>query len=220
METHVARAERPGEPGGTGAPAGGWGRPAVTARGAALGPRAPFLRPERPCPLRPAPSIRRPQRAHPGPPRATFPRPCSPRGSACWVRSLLSSPAPRLCARRSSGAGPWAPGSTIFALSSGQGRCAIAVIRTSGPASGLALRSLTASREPPPARSACLRRLRHPRSGEPLDRALVLWFPGEGPDPGSHGASDPGSAPSGRQPRPCPLSDSAFCRTRPPEFHG
>ncbi|XP_028711775.2 tRNA modification GTPase GTPBP3, mitochondrial isoform X2 [Peromyscus leucopus] len=84
----------------------------------------------------------------------------------------------RLCARRSSGARPWAPGSTIFALSSGQGRCAIAVIRTSGPASGLALRSLTASREPPPARSACLRLLRHPRSGEPLDRALVLWFPG------------------------------------------
>ncbi|OBS58351.1 hypothetical protein A6R68_10480 [Neotoma lepida] len=84
----------------------------------------------------------------------------------------------RLCACRSSGAGPWTPGSTIFALSSGQGRCAIAVIRTSGPASGLVLRSLTASREPPPARSACLRLLRHPRSGEPLDRALVLWFPG------------------------------------------
>ncbi|XP_038182234.1 tRNA modification GTPase GTPBP3, mitochondrial isoform X4 [Arvicola amphibius] len=84
----------------------------------------------------------------------------------------------RLCARRSSGAGSWTPESTIFALSSGQGRCAIAVIRTSGPASGIALRSLTASREPPPARSACLHLLRHPRSGEPLDRALVLWFPG------------------------------------------
>ncbi|XP_051025843.1 tRNA modification GTPase GTPBP3, mitochondrial isoform X2 [Acomys russatus] len=84
----------------------------------------------------------------------------------------------RLCARRSNGAASLAPGSTIFALSSGQGRCAIAVIRTSGPASGLALRSLTAPREPPPARSACLRLLRHPRSREPLDRALVLWFPG------------------------------------------
>ncbi|KAH0508414.1 tRNA modification GTPase GTPBP3, mitochondrial [Microtus ochrogaster] len=84
----------------------------------------------------------------------------------------------RLCARRSSGAGSWTPESTIFALSSGQGRCAIAVIRTSGPASGIALRSLTASREPPPARSARLYLLRHPLSGEPLDRALVLWFPG------------------------------------------
>ncbi|XP_027250599.1 tRNA modification GTPase GTPBP3, mitochondrial isoform X1 [Cricetulus griseus] len=75
-------------------------------------------------------------------------------------------------------AGSCAPGSTIFALSSGQGRCAVAVIRTSGPASALALRSLTASRAPPPARSASLRLLRHPCSGEPLDRALVLWFPG------------------------------------------
>ncbi|XP_038182233.1 tRNA modification GTPase GTPBP3, mitochondrial isoform X3 [Arvicola amphibius] len=103
----------------------------------------------------------------------------------------------RLCARRSSGAGSWTPESTIFALSSGQGRCAIAVIRTSGPASGIALRSLTASREPPPARSACLHLLRHPRSGEPLDRALVLWFPGEGLDPGSHSTSDRVSVPSG-----------------------
>ncbi|KAL6039921.1 hypothetical protein STEG23_004338 [Scotinomys teguina] len=99
------------------------------------------------------------------------------RGLSALATQLARAPR-RLCARRSSGAGPWAPGSTIFALSSGQGRCAIAVIRTSGPASGLVLRSLTASREPPPARSACLRLLRHPRSGEPLDRALVLWFPG------------------------------------------
>uniref|UniRef100_A0A8C6RFT7 5-taurinomethyluridine-[tRNA] synthase subunit GTPB3, mitochondrial n=1 Tax=Nannospalax galili TaxID=1026970 RepID=A0A8C6RFT7_NANGA len=84
----------------------------------------------------------------------------------------------RLCVCLRSGAQSLAPGSTVFALSSGQGRCGIAVIRTSGPASGLALRSLTAPREPPPARSAALRLLRHPRSGEPLDRALVLWFPG------------------------------------------
>ncbi|XP_021483260.1 tRNA modification GTPase GTPBP3, mitochondrial isoform X1 [Meriones unguiculatus] len=100
------------------------------------------------------------------------------RGSASWTRLLSFSPLARLCARQGSGAGSLAPGGTIFALSSGQGRCAIAVIRTSGPASGLALRSLTAAQEPPPARSACLRLLRHPRSGEPLDRALVLWFPG------------------------------------------
>ncbi|XP_069915053.1 tRNA modification GTPase GTPBP3, mitochondrial isoform X2 [Oryctolagus cuniculus] len=83
---------------------------------------------------------------------------------------------PRACARRGSGA----PGSgaTIFALSSGQGRCALAVIRTSGPASAHALRSLTAPRSLPPARRASLRLLRDPRSGEPLDRALVLWLPG------------------------------------------
>ncbi|XP_024899605.1 tRNA modification GTPase GTPBP3, mitochondrial isoform X2 [Pteropus alecto] len=82
------------------------------------------------------------------------------------------------CTRQGSGSSAPRSGSTIFALSSGQGRCGIAVIRTSGPASGHALRSLTAPRDLPPARSACLRLLRDPCSGEPLDRALVLWFPG------------------------------------------
>ncbi|XP_043442883.1 tRNA modification GTPase GTPBP3, mitochondrial isoform X4 [Prionailurus bengalensis] len=89
---------------------------------------------------------------------------------------LLSSPRP--CTRQGSGVSVPGSGATIFALSSGHGRCGIAVIRTSGPASGHALRSLTAPRDLPPARSACLRLLSHPRSGEPLDRALVLWFPG------------------------------------------
>ncbi|XP_016064901.1 PREDICTED: tRNA modification GTPase GTPBP3, mitochondrial [Miniopterus natalensis] len=84
----------------------------------------------------------------------------------------------RPCTRQGSGALAPGPGATIFALSSGQGRCGIAVIRTSGPASGHALRSLTAPRDLPPARRACLRLLTDPRSGEPLDRALVLWFPG------------------------------------------
>ncbi|XP_047632607.1 tRNA modification GTPase GTPBP3, mitochondrial isoform X3 [Phacochoerus africanus] len=91
------------------------------------------------------------------------------------ARGPLSS---RPCTRQSSGAPALGPGSTIFALSSGQGRCGIAVIRTSGPASGHALRSLTAPRDLPPARKACLRLLSDPCSGEPLDRALVLWFPG------------------------------------------
>ncbi|XP_036097789.1 tRNA modification GTPase GTPBP3, mitochondrial [Molossus molossus] len=84
----------------------------------------------------------------------------------------------RPCTRQGSGAPGPGSGATIFALSSGQGRCGIAVIRTSGPASGHALRSLTAPRDLPRARSACLRRLIDPLSGEPLDRALVLWFPG------------------------------------------
>ncbi|XP_017735010.1 PREDICTED: tRNA modification GTPase GTPBP3, mitochondrial isoform X4 [Rhinopithecus bieti] len=83
-----------------------------------------------------------------------------------------------LCTRRSSGAPAPGSGATIFALSSGQGRCGIAVIRTSGPSSGHALRILTAARDLPPARHASLRLLSDPRSGEPLDRALVLWFPG------------------------------------------
>ncbi|XP_006898327.1 PREDICTED: tRNA modification GTPase GTPBP3, mitochondrial isoform X2 [Elephantulus edwardii] len=84
----------------------------------------------------------------------------------------------RSCSNRGSGAAAPGSGATIFALSSGQGRCGVAVIRTSGPASGPALRSLTAAQDLPPARSARLRLLSDPRSGEPLDRALVLWFPG------------------------------------------
>ncbi len=65
---------------------------------------------------------------------------------------------------------------TIFAKASGAGRAAIAVIRLSGPASAEALRRLT-GRLPEP-RIATLLTLRDPSTGDPLDRALVLWFPG------------------------------------------
>ncbi|XP_034976815.2 tRNA modification GTPase GTPBP3, mitochondrial isoform X3 [Zootoca vivipara] len=68
---------------------------------------------------------------------------------------------------------------TIFALSSGQGKCGVAVIRTSGPASSMALAHLTRAEVPPP-RVATLRRICDPRSAETLDRGLVLWFPGPG----------------------------------------
>ncbi|PNI50639.1 GTPBP3 isoform 5 [Pan troglodytes] len=96
-----------------------------------------------------------------------------------WTLAAQAARGPRrLCTRRSSGAPAPGSGATIFALSSGQGRCGIAVIRTSGPASGHALRILTAPRDLPLARHASLRLLSDPRSGEPLDRALVLWFPG------------------------------------------
>ena len=63
----------------------------------------------------------------------------------------------------------------IFALASGAGRAAVAVVRLSGPGVAEAVRGLAGSLPPP--RSASLKRLRHPRSGETLDRALVLWFP-------------------------------------------
>ncbi|XP_007195559.2 tRNA modification GTPase GTPBP3, mitochondrial isoform X1 [Balaenoptera acutorostrata] len=94
------------------------------------------------------------------------------------ARAARGPRSPRPCTRQGSGAPAPGSGATIFALSSGQGRCGIAVIRTSGPASGQALRSLTAPRDLPPARKACLRLLSDPRSEEPLDHALVLWFPG------------------------------------------
>ncbi|WP_336985259.1 tRNA uridine-5-carboxymethylaminomethyl(34) synthesis GTPase MnmE [Altererythrobacter aquiaggeris] len=64
---------------------------------------------------------------------------------------------------------------TIFALSSGAPPAAIAVIRISGPATADALRSL-AGKLPVP-RRASLAELRS-TSGDKLDDALVLWFPG------------------------------------------
>jgi tRNA modification GTPase len=65
--------------------------------------------------------------------------------------------------------------STIFALSSGRPPAAIAVVRISGPGARMALETL-AGRVPEPRRAA-LARLRDPLNGEPLDEALVLWFP-------------------------------------------
>ncbi|WP_293841927.1 tRNA uridine-5-carboxymethylaminomethyl(34) synthesis GTPase MnmE [Sphingopyxis sp.] len=63
----------------------------------------------------------------------------------------------------------------MFALSSGMPPAAIAVVRISGARAGEALRAL-AGRLPEP-RHASLAELRD-RGGAPLDRALILWFPG------------------------------------------
>jgi tRNA modification GTPase len=71
---------------------------------------------------------------------------------------------------------------TIFAVSSGHGRAAVAVIRVSGPAAGQVLDEMAAPR--PKARFAALRRLRHPHTAEVLDHALVLWFPGPASETG------------------------------------
>ncbi len=65
---------------------------------------------------------------------------------------------------------------TIFALSSGRPPVAIAVIRISGPRAGAALTALGIKIPEP--RKAGLARIRDPRSGEIIDEALVLWFPG------------------------------------------
>ncbi|MEQ8698154.1 MAG: tRNA uridine-5-carboxymethylaminomethyl(34) synthesis GTPase MnmE [Bauldia litoralis] len=70
-----------------------------------------------------------------------------------------------------------AGGDTIFALSSGRGRAGIAVVRVSGPRARGSIEALT-GRPPGPARRAALRRLSDPVSGDVLDQALVLWFPG------------------------------------------
>jgi tRNA modification GTPase len=64
---------------------------------------------------------------------------------------------------------------TIFALSSGAPPAAIGVIRISGPEAGTAVQSLI-GRLPKP-RRASLAALRD-ASGNLLDQALILWFPG------------------------------------------
>ena len=71
---------------------------------------------------------------------------------------------------------------TIFALSSGRPPAAIAVVRMSGPRAGDALKVL-AGRLPEP-RKAALARVRDPASGEAIDEALALWFPGPNSETG------------------------------------
>ncbi len=64
---------------------------------------------------------------------------------------------------------------TIFAPATAPGRAALAVIRISGPATRFVLETICGSVPEP--RRASLKALRDP-SGDLLDRALVLWFPG------------------------------------------
>ncbi len=72
---------------------------------------------------------------------------------------------------------------TIFAVASGAGQAAIAVMRLSGPTSRAVLATLC-GRVPPP-RRASLRRLRD-ADGTELDQAMVVWLPG----PGSYTGED------------------------------
>jgi tRNA modification GTPase len=66
---------------------------------------------------------------------------------------------------------------TIYAPATATGRAALAVLRVSGPRAADAARALT-RREPPEPRRATLRWLREPATGEAIDQALLLWFPG------------------------------------------
>ncbi|MDA9442252.1 tRNA modification GTPase MnmE [Bradyrhizobium sp. CCBAU 51745] len=64
---------------------------------------------------------------------------------------------------------------TIFALSSGRPPSAIALVRVSGPQAALAL-TLLAGRLPTPRQAS--RRVLRDGTGQPIDEAVVLWFPG------------------------------------------
>ena len=72
---------------------------------------------------------------------------------------------------------------TIFAVASGAGQAAIAVMRLSGPASRAMLAALC-GRVPAP-RRASFRRLRNAEGAE-LDQGMVVWLPG----PGSYTGED------------------------------
>jgi tRNA modification GTPase len=71
---------------------------------------------------------------------------------------------------------------TIFALSSGRPPAAIGVVRISGPRAGDALRVLSGKANVPP-REAKFARIRD-AAGEPVDEAVVLWFPGPNSETG------------------------------------
>src|SRR5436190_12868208 len=64
---------------------------------------------------------------------------------------------------------------TIFALSSGRAPSAIAIVRVSGPEAGATLSAL-AGKMPLP--RTATRALLKTAGGQPLDDAVVLWFPG------------------------------------------
>jgi tRNA modification GTPase len=74
------------------------------------------------------------------------------------------------------------PRLTIFALSSGRLPAAIAVVRISGPSAGDALKAL--SGKIPEPRKAAFARVRDPQTGELIDEALALWFPGPNSETG------------------------------------
>ncbi|MDN4986220.1 tRNA uridine-5-carboxymethylaminomethyl(34) synthesis GTPase MnmE [Bradyrhizobium sp. WYCCWR 13022] len=66
---------------------------------------------------------------------------------------------------------------TIFALSSGRPPSAIAIVRVSGPQAGPVVTTL-AGKLPAPRKAS--RRLLRDSTGQPIDDAVVLWFPGPG----------------------------------------
>ncbi len=65
---------------------------------------------------------------------------------------------------------------TIYAVSSGIGRCAVAILRLSGSQTSALVASIAGSLPPP--RRLSLRTLKNSVTGELLDQAMVVWLPG------------------------------------------
>ncbi|CAB0034450.1 unnamed protein product [Trichogramma brassicae] len=70
----------------------------------------------------------------------------------------------------------WKKSSTIYALSSGHGKCGVAVVRISGPCAKLAIEKMT-NISKLEARKAYLKNICHPTTKEIIDKGLCLWFP-------------------------------------------
>ncbi len=66
---------------------------------------------------------------------------------------------------------------TIFAWATAPGRAGVAVLRISGEAAAAAYRRLSGKNTLPAPRMAQLATIRHPSTGDMLDKALCLWFP-------------------------------------------
>jgi tRNA modification GTPase len=75
---------------------------------------------------------------------------------------------------------------TIAAIATAPGRAAVAMLRVCGPGALDVLRRVTPALRDPTPRMQHLAALRHPGSGELLDRGLVTWFPA----PGSYTGDD------------------------------
>lgn len=69
--------------------------------------------------------------------------------------------------------------STIFSLSSGHGKCGVAVIRISGPSALHALSLIARMKHPARPREATVRKLIDPETGVVIDKGLVIAFPGK-----------------------------------------
>jgi len=78
------------------------------------------------------------------------------------------------------------PTDTIAAIATAPGRGAVAVLRVSGPHARQVLRRVAPAAVDAPARTQRLAAIRHPETGELLDRALVTLFPA----PGSYTGED------------------------------
>ena len=66
---------------------------------------------------------------------------------------------------------------TIYALSTGPGVSGVAIIRISGSAASIVIKSLTGQDIPKP-RMATLRKINNINTSELIDEGIILWFPG------------------------------------------